>query len=448
MRYIPHTRLDIAAMLQEIGVKSIDDLFEPIDSKFRLVKPLNLPPAMPELELLDHLKKLAGQNRSPDAVFIGGGSYRHHVPTAVDALISRAEFYTSYTPYQPEIAQGTLQAIFEFQSLVCRLLSMDVSNAGMYDGASGFAEAVLMAHRIQKRPKILLPAPLNHQYEECARTILNNLDVAFDHLPIMPDGRTDFSAAQMHGKDVAAVVVQQPNSLGVIEDINHAREAANAVGGLLIVTFAEPLAFGLILPPGHAGADIAVGEGGSFGCQISFGGPTFGMFACRKDFIRSMPGRLVGETTDAHGRRGYVLTLATREQHIRREKATSNICTNQALCSTSAAIHMSLLGKNGLFKLASLNYERAEHLKKHILCADVKLPFAAHTFNEFVFETGFPAIDVLAAMAKRGYLAGLPLPEKFNPDGNRILAAVTEMNSPQQIEGYAVALTEVLGELR
>ncbi|MCL4234053.1 MAG: aminomethyl-transferring glycine dehydrogenase subunit GcvPA, partial [Deltaproteobacteria bacterium] len=341
------------------------------------------------------------------ASFLGGGAYRHHSPAAINQLLLRGEFFTAYTPYQAEVAQGTLQAIFEFQTMISRLFGLDVANASMYDGASATAEAVLMAARLRKGRKVLVAGSLNPAYRAVIETYTQFGDLELLTIPYGADGRVDRNAlASLPVAEACAVVVASPNFFGVIEDLAALRAAVNG-DAIFVVSFSEPLAYAMLRPPGACGADIAAGEGASFGLATSYGGPYLGLLATKKEFVRSMPGRLAGETADTRGERGYVLTLSTREQHIRREKATSNICTNQALCALAASIYLSLHGKAGLPSLARLNRDLAESAKAKLVAAGATPRFDAPTFNEFVVRLPHPAADVVASARKQGLIPGL-----------------------------------------
>ncbi len=445
MRYIPHTPEDVADMLSRIGVDSIEDLFIEIPPSVRLSGPMDLPPPLAEAELLRELRKFAAQNASvaTHRSFLGGGAYNHYSPVAVDQLISRSEFYTAYTPYQPEISQGTLQAIFEFQTLICQLTGMDATNASMYDGASACAEAVLMAMRLTRRKKVLLSRALNPRYRETTATYCRYLGVQLVEVALAADGRTDLNDLAVKLDDqTAAVVIGYPNYFGAVEDLAGAAEAAHAAGANLIAAVAEPLALGLLKSPGQLGADIVVGDGQSFGLPLAFGGPYVGFFATRQQGLRAMPGRLVGETTDLDGARGFVLTLATREQHIRREKATSNICSNQGLCALVATIYMSLLGKQGLRELAGQNYAKAAYAREQIAAIDgLSLPFNAPGFNEFVVRCDSSGAGaLLAKLEEEGLLAGIPLAADYPELQDCFLVCVTEQNSRQEIDALVAAL--------
>ncbi|MCF8062322.1 MAG: aminomethyl-transferring glycine dehydrogenase subunit GcvPA, partial [Deltaproteobacteria bacterium] len=364
MRYLPHTPEEIASMLETAGAGSLEDLFTAVPPECRRGAAMDLPPAMTEWDLSRHMAGLAGSTASADAClsFVGAGSYEHYVPATVRALLQRSEFYTAYTPYQPEMTQGTLQAIYEYQTMIARLLGMDVANASLYDGASSLAEALLMAVRVTRKKRVAVSRAVHPHYRQVVGTYLAPTGYELVELPFLDEGVTDLSSLGPD-TDFAAVALQSPNVFGCLEDVRGAADRIHEAGGLLVSAFSEPLAFGLFRSPGGQGADIACGEGQSFGIPQSFGGPLLGLFATRQKYVRSVPGRLVGKTVDQEGRRGFVLTLATREQHIRREKATSNICTNNSLCALAAAIYLAGLGGSGLRELARLNYDKAEHLK-------------------------------------------------------------------------------------
>jgi glycine dehydrogenase subunit 1 len=436
MRYLPNTEQEIAAMLEVIGASSQDDLFATIPSECRRKKPMKLPPAMTEWELNQHMDNLAGQvsGTHHNNVFVGAGSYHHHVPASVSYLLGRSEFSTAYTPYQPEISQGTLQAIYEYQSLVTRLLGMDVANASMYDGASGLAEALLMAIRVSRRNKVAVSKAIHPNYRQVVDTYFKPTGYEIIELPYRPDGRSDLAAIS-DIPDLAAIAVQSPNFFGCIEDLESvALKAHEDPKTLMVACFTEPLAYGLLKNPGSLGADIACGEGQSFGIPQSFGGPGLGMFAAKKAYVRSMPGRLVGRTVDRDGKGGFVLTLATREQHIRREKATSNICSNQGLCATAAAMYMASLGGTGLRGLATLNYDKSAYLKKRMVQAGLSLPFDAPTFNEFVVKLPAGFEQKYQQLLNKKIVAGLPLAPYYPELAGCHLFCVTETFSKQDMD--------------
>src|SRR3989338_8938563 len=439
MSYIPHTEKDIHEMLKVIGSASVEDLFKPIPDTLRVKKPLNLPSPLSEQELIQELTTLSKKNAAViDYIsFLGAGAYHHYTPSIVNHLISRSEFYTAYTPYQPEISQGTLQAIFEYQTLICQLTGMEVANASMYDGASATAEAVLMARRINNRAKVMLSSALHPEYSEVVKTYLskdnNNIK---EILYCTETGRTLPDAIEkLLDKDTSCVVIQQPNFFGSIEDIKTISEVVHKNNSILIVAIAEPISLGLLKPPGELGADIVIGEGQAFGNGLNFGGPYLGFFATLEKYLRQMPGRLVGETVDKNNKRGYVLTMATREQHIRREKATSNICTNEGLCALAAAIYLTALGKNGLMEIAKLNLSKAQYLKKGLAnIKGIKIAFTAPTFNEFVIETEKEPDAVIKALLKKGIITGPSLKKFYTELAKHMLICVTEMNTKKDMD--------------
>ncbi|MCG8337351.1 MAG: aminomethyl-transferring glycine dehydrogenase subunit GcvPA [Proteobacteria bacterium] len=427
MRYLPHTNEDIAEMLKSVGKDSLDDLFASIPSESRKTGTLNLPGSMTEWELNDHMEELAHSMNcgDPNLAFLGAGSYNHYIPATVSFLLSRSEFYTAYTPYQPEISQGTLQGIFEYQTLVSRLLGMEVANASLYDGASALAEAVLMAIRITKKKKVALSTLINPLYRQVVSAYLAPTDFEIVELPYLGSGKTDIGAID-NWDDFAAIAVQSPNFFGVIEDLKAIGEKTADLKTLFVTCFSEAMAYGLLKSPGELGADIVCGEGQSFGIPQTFGGPGLGMFACKQKYMRSMPGRLVGQTTDVDGNRGFVLTLATREQHIRREKATSNICTNQGLCALASSIYMASVGGTGLKQLAKQNFDKAEYLKKGLNQLGINIPFTSSTFNEFVVHLPANMKDKYQDLKDKGIVLGLPLEPYYNELTDHYLVCVTE----------------------
>jgi glycine dehydrogenase subunit 1 len=447
MRYLPLSDTDRASMLARVGVSSIDDLFADIPEAARLKGLVDLPRRKSEIEVERHLNRMAGKNVAAGSVpfFVGAGAYRHHVPATVDHLIQRSEFLTSYTPYQPEITQGTLQYLFEFQTQVARLTGMEVANASMYDGSTGTAEAVLMAHRVTRRNKAVLSGGLHPQYRAVVEGLSNLSGDKVEALPADPMGTEDILTA-IDG-DTSCVVVQSPSFYGQIIDLKPIAEKAHAHGALLIAVFTEVVSLGLIEPAGTQGADIVVGEGQSIGNGLNFGGPYVGLFATKQKYMRQMPGRLCGETVDAEGKRGFVLTLSTREQHIRREKATSNICTNSGLCALAFTIHMTLLGEAGLTRLARLNHANAVKLKKLLAAVPGVDVLNKAYFNEFTISLPKVADQVVEALAERGILAGVPVSrlEPRNKDlANLLVVASTEINTDEDRAAFAAALKEVL----
>ncbi len=435
MRYFPQTDADIRSMLETIGAGSLDDLFSMVPDACRRERGLQIPPALTEWELNEHLENLSRRVAvSPECrSFVGAGSYEHHIPEAVSHLISRAEFVTCYTPYQPEMSQGTLQAVYEYQTLVARLLGMEVANASMYDGASALAEAVLMAARITGRRTVALSRLVHPHHRRAVKSYLCPTGCRIIELPYLEDGRTDLSPLDLSG-ELAAVVVQSPNFFGCIEDLRPIADKAHDRAGLFITSFTEPLAYGLLKSPGSQSADIACGEGQSLGIPQSFGGPGLGVFASRMEYVRSMPGRLVGQTADVEGRRGFVLTLATREQHIRREKATSNICTNNSLCAVASAMYMAALGAAGVRELASLNHDKAEYLKRGLESAGFQIPFKGPTFNELVVKAPPGFESTCRRLLEKKIVAGLPLAPFYPELSNHFLFCVTETKKREDMD--------------
>jgi glycine dehydrogenase subunit 1 len=443
MRYISLTPEEKRHMLTATGVDRVEELFETIPESVRLKAPLNIPEAASETEILNYFSSLGAKNFSNDQweSFLGAGVYNHFIPTIIDSVISRAEFYTCYTPYQPELSQGTLQAIFEFQTLICQLTGMEVANASLYDGSSALAEAVLMALRLTKRSKLLVPESLHPEYRRVLGTYVANLNTEFQDLPLVETGRLDLDhLKESLDEDCAAVIVQSPNFFGVIEEIREITRLCQEAGALSIVVVTEAISLGLLKPPGDLGADIVVGEGQSLGIPVGFGGPNLGFFATQDRYKRQMPGRLAGQTLDSQGRRGFVLTLATREQHIRREKATSNICTNQGLCALICAVFLSTLGKQGIRELAEHNLKKAFHLRK--LLGD-SLEFSGNTFNEMVVRCGEDPTEINRRLLDDGIVGGLPLGRYFPDRADQMLVCVTEQNNPQKIQRLAQVLTGV-----
>src|SRR3990172_5413903 len=411
MRYISNTPAQQREMLATIGVGSIEELLERIPAKARLSRPLNVPAAMAETDLVRHLRALSALNANADdyACFLGAGSYDHSVPSPINHLVSRGEFFTAYTPYQPEASQGTLRTIFEYQTMMAELTGMDVANASIYDGASSLAEAALMAHAVTGRDAILLSRGVNPLYRQVGETYCEGVDLRLRSVPL-GDGVTDLDALRKAlSEKTAAVVVQYPNFFGCLEDVRTAGEIAHSAGALLVVV-ADPVNLGLLTAPGALGADIVVGEGQGLGVPMSFGGPGLGVFAAKQDLVRRMPGRLVGATVDRDGQRGFVLTLQTREQHIRREKATSNICTNVALCALMATIYVSILGKQGLRKVGELSVAKAHYAAKTFAAIPgVRLRYGAPFFKEFTLELPKSPERVVKRLMKDKILAGVPL---------------------------------------
>jgi glycine dehydrogenase subunit 1 len=447
MRYHPLTHDNRAAMLGKIGARDIDALFRDVPKEAVVGRSaFDLPDHQGELEVERALSRLAAKNVSAGSVpfFCGAGAYRHHVPAAVDHLIQRSEFLTSYTPYQPEIAQGTLQYLFEFQTQVALLTGMEVANASLYDGSTGTAEAVQMAQRITRRPKAILSGGLHPQYAETVETVVS-LSGEVVRAPVLP-GRAEDLAALIDG-ETACVVVQNPDVFGLVRDLRPVAEAAHAKGALLIAVVTEAVSLGLLESPGAMGADIVAAEGQSIGNGLNFGGPYVGLFATREKFLRQMPGRLCGETTDADGKRGFVLTLSTREQHIRREKATSNICTNSGLCCLAFTIHLSLLGEEGFTRLALANHARASALADKLAKVTGVSLVTPSFFNEFTLRLPKPAAEIVDALAAKGILGGVPVSRLLPHDTSvrdLLIVAATETVTDEDCDAFAKALAEVV----
>ncbi len=441
--YLPLTDEDRRAMLQALGFQSIDELFARIiPEEARFQGTLDLPPALSELEVRKVVESLARQNRADLTLFIGGGVYDHYIPAAVKHIVSRSEFYTAYTPYQAEVSQGTLQAMYEFQSAICDLTGMEVANSSMYDGASALAEAALMALRIQKkRNRILYSEDLNPRYRQVLHTYTRRQDLEIVEVPTDPrTGQMDLNFVEDALDDrTAALLFQHPNYFGILEEPFRLRELTERVGALLVVAF-DPISLGILEPPGAYGADIAVGEGQPLGLPLGFGGPYLGLFAAREKYLRQMPGRIAGATVDAEGKRGYVMALQTREQHIRREKATSNICTNQMLCALTALVYLSLMGKEGLREVAEQSAQKAHYLADQLTrIPGVRLAFEGPFFREFVLELeGKTAREVRDALLADGILFGHPVAK------HRLLVAVTEKRTRQEMDRVVQRLREVM----
>jgi len=419
-------------MLARIGVASLEELFEGVPAALRSRAELKLPPALDERALVRFFASHAAENTSvlSSPSFLGGGAYHHFIPAAVDALSSRGEFMTAYTPYQAEISQGTLQMIFEFQTLICQLTGLEVANASLYDGASAVAEASLMAARLTRRDKLAVSAGLHPHWREVLRTYCEGVGVSLEIVPLDASGRTRFDAAP---RECAALVVQSPNFLGCIEDLGAAAQAAHAQGALAIAATAEALALALLKSPGELGCDIACGDAQSFGLPVSFGGPYAGFLATREKYVRQLPGRLIGESVDAAGERAFVMTLTTREQHIRREKATSNICTNQGLCALRVTIWLALLGRRGIRRLAEINVASASYARKALTRAGLALPYSAPVFNEFVVRV--PGLSGrLERCRAQGIQPGVALARLGDAHADELLVCTTEMNTRAQID--------------
>jgi len=440
LRYIPATSEDVRKMMADIGIERLEDLFKSIPEKYRFQKDFSFPKAMSEQELTLHLYELARQNRNllDHASFLGGGAYHHYSPALVDAIISRGEFMTSYTPYQPEISQGTLQAIFEFQTLICQITGLDLANASMYDGASAAAETVLMAKRIQQnRNRVLLSSAVHPNYRKVIRTYLTNLPVDLVEIPYDKSGRTDPQFFESHlNDDTICIVLQSPNYFGVIEEQEQLFAKAKEKKAVCISLIAEALSLGILKSPGECGADLAAGETQSLGLPVGFGGPYAGFLATRQSFMRSIPGRLVGIAKDQQGRRGFVLTLAAREQHIRREKATSNICTNEGLCALAVTVYLSFVGAEGFRNLALRNLQTAAYARD-VLKSAARIRFDSPSFNEFVLELQTDAEQVAQKLEPQGIFPGIPLGRYYPEMKNNLLVCVTEMTRKDDIHRLA-----------
>jgi glycine dehydrogenase subunit 1 len=451
MPFIPHTETDVREMLAAIGAPSIDALFEEIPAALRIKSLAGIPEALTEMEVGRLMQQRASHDGRP-LNFLGAGAYEHHIPAAVWAIVTRGEFYSAYTPYQAEASQGTLQLLYEYQSMMASLTGMQVSNASLYDGASALAEACLMsvrAHRKSKSARILVPAAVNPTYLEVARAITEGQNLKFDVLPYdAPSGTLRTASLDAYqGQDITAVVVQQPNFFGLLEDVDAIADWAAANNALLIAVV-NPLSLALLKPPGEwgtKGADIVVGDGQPFGVPLSSGGPYFGFMTTKLEHVRQMPGRIIGRTVDLDGKPGFTLTLQAREQHIRRSKATSNICTNQGLLVTAATIHMSLLGSAGLEKVAAASQTQTSALVAALTrVKGVKLAFSGPRFHEAVLQLDRKVSDVLEALAKRGIVGGYDLSRLYPDLGNALLVCATEMRTDEDIAQYATALSEVL----
>jgi glycine dehydrogenase subunit 1 len=445
--YIPNTAADRARMLSVVGVDSVQELLDVIPAEQRYPG-LALPGPLSEIEVRRLLRGLAGKNADLDnhPCFLGAGSYHHFVPSVVDHIVRRGEFYTSYTPYQPEASQGTLTSIYEFQTMVCALTGMDVANASMYDGATALAEAGLMAARVTRRDKLLVASSSHPTHRRVLGTYTQAIGIEIEELRRCEDGSVDAPFAEgLLDDGVAALMVQNPNFLGCLEDLALLSDLAHAVGALLVVSV-DPIALGLFKAPGDLGADIVVGEGQSLGSPPSYGGPYLGFFACREEYLRQLPGRLVGMTTDAKGRRGFVLTLQPREQHIRREKATSNICSNEALVALAATVYLAVIGKQGLRRVAELSYHKAHYAADGIAAVHGYQRFLGSFFKEFVIRTPVSPSVVNGKLWGRGIIGGYDLTAEYPDLSGCLLFCVTEMNTKDEIDTLVEALKEIAEE--
>jgi glycine dehydrogenase subunit 1 len=445
MSYISLSDKDKKEMLARIGVRSPVELFHPIPEEIKLKRELKLPSPLTEPELINHFEAVAQKNKFHDYLsFLGAGAYPHVIPFVVDYISSRGEFISPYTPYQPEVSQGTLQIIFEFQTLICQLTGMEIANASLYDGASGAAEAVLMAHRLKEKSKVLVAKTLHPQYMRTIQTYVKNLGIQIEEIGYAEAGDVDFEDLERKLDDkTTAVVSQSPNFFGTVEDLKKISELAHSRDALSIIVVAEAVSLGILKAPGQLGADIVTGEGQSFGLPLSFGGPYLGFMACREEFIRQFPGRISGQTRDVEGRRGFVLTLSTREQFIRREQATSNICTNQAWCALRATIFLETLGREGLRELAWQNIQKANYTAEKLSKADgIKVRFRGNFFNEFVLEFpgGWSKVD--RYLREKGIIGGLSLGEYYPELRNCALLCVTEMHKKEEIDRLVELMKE------
>ena len=445
MRYLPLTTDDRNKMLSEIGVGDIEELFKDVPNDALLKSAIDLPSHKSEMEVETSITSFAKKNKTTNVFpsFLGAGNYSHHIPASVDHLIQRGEFLTSYTPYQPEIAQGTLQALFEFQTQVSLITGMEVANASMYDGATATSEAVLMACRITRRDKIILSNGLHPHYNEVIKTNSRHLKLSIDSTSVY----NKKALCELIDENTACIVVQNPDFFGRVQDFTELSETCHQYGALLIIAVTEIISLGALTNPGEMGADIVSGEGQSLGNPISFGGPHVGLLSTREKFLRQMPGRLAGETVDEDGKRGWVLTLSTREQHIRREKATSNICTNSGLCALAFSIHLSLLGEDGFTQLAKINHQKAIDLSKAIESLDEVELINETFFNEFTLKLPKPAISIVEEMANKGVLAGVPVKRLIPHDlgsENMLIVAATELTTNSDIEKFITCLKETL----
>jgi glycine dehydrogenase subunit 1 len=445
MRYLPKSDAERAAMLSEIGASSIDDLFAIIPEEYRLRRDLEIPRQMGESEIVDHFKAAAAKNANGYASFLGAGVYRHYRPVLIDAIVLRGEFLTSYTPYQAEITQGTLQAIFEFQTMICELTGMDIANASMYDGSTAAPEAAMMAMRVTGRDGVVVARTVHPEYREVMRTYAQHREASSGHatqeIGYGEDGRIDLvSLERAVSEQTACVLVQSPNFFGVIEDISAIAEIAHKKGALLVVAIAEAVSLGIVRPPVEA--DVVIMEAQSFGVAPSYGGPFCGVIAAKEKYVRQMPGRLVGETKDKQGRRGFVLTLSTREQHIRREKATSNICTNQALVALMATVFMTVYGKEGIKELALHNLAKADYAAKALGASGTLLFGRSPRFNEFVLQTEEAPEALNARLLENRIIGGVALKRWYPELGNASLWCATELTTREQIDQAASVLAQ------
>jgi glycine dehydrogenase subunit 1 len=447
MNYISLSDKDKKEMLDEIGISTVDELFTSVPKNIKLKRLLDVPAALSEPELVDKLREIAEKNKNAGLLsFLGAGAYQHYIPAVVDYLSSRGEFVSPYTPYQPEVSQGTLQVIFEFQTLICQLTGMDIANASLYDGASGAAEAVLMANRLTRKEKILVASTLHPQYRQVIKTYTRNLGLSIEEIDFVNSGKIDTEQlAKKIDEETAAVVCQSPNFFGIVEDIQTISNIAHKKNALSVCVVSEPISLGILEPPGKLGADIVTGEAQAFGMPLSFGGPYLGFMACSKKYLRQFPGRIAGQTKDVDGKQGYVLTLSTREQHIRRERATSNICTNQALCLLRATMFLETLGKCGLRDMATHNLYKADYARQKISeVKGVEARFSGTSFNEFVLSFNRPWVEIESSLREKLIIGGYDLQKDYPGLKNCALFCVTEMHKKEDIDKLVEILDEIL----
>ena len=443
LQYIPHTKEDVSEMLKAIGCGSIDDLFVDISSKYK-PKSFNLPEGISEFDVMKYLRNLAQKNKGPLKCFLGGGFYDHYIPEAANYLASRGEFLTAYTPYQPECSQGTLQALYEFQSVICSLTGMEVANASLYEGGTALYEAVMMAIRITKRKKVVIDSGVNPIYRKILSSYTTNLEYHFEESEVVHGQSDRDKITKLLDKDTAVLVLQNPNFFGAIDDHSDLIEKAHELG-VLVVESVYPISLGLLKSPGEIDADIVVGDGQSMGHPLQLGGPYLGFMATKGKFIRKMPGRVVGQTVDRSGKQCFVNTIQAREQHIRREKATSNICTNSALCAIQSLIYLSLLGKQGLKELAQVNLDKAEYAKVSLeKIPGIEVKRSSPTFNEFTIKLPVDTHKIIGEMIDRGFIAGFPLGRYYKDMSQYMIIAVTEQRTKEDIDEYVGNLKEIL----
>ena len=435
MPFIPITEEEQKEMLKTIGM-DFEGLIESIPKDIRVKTDFNLPSPLSEMEVVNLMKEIAGKNKFQDdfVYFMGGGAYDHYIPSVINHILIRPEFYTAYTPYQPEVSQGTLQAIYEYQSMICDLTGMDVTNASMYDGATALAEAVHMAREITGKDNAVISTNIHPYYKTVIKTYTEGMKIPLKYTRTY--GKTPLEEIEsLIDEETACVVVQHPDFFGILEDVDEIADISHKKNVLFIVSY-NPISLGILKPPGEYGADIATGEGQPLGLPLSFGGPYLGLFSAKREFIRKMPGRIIGQTTDVNGKRGFVMTLQTREQHIRRARATSNICTNNGLCALASVVYLALMGKRGIYKVANHSIQKAHYLKEGLKNAGAEFPFEHPFFNEFVIKTKIEVTKFIEKMMEKGFLPGIPL-EKFNPEWkDYLLIAITEKRSKQDLDRY------------